>query len=68
MDIVWCRKNNDMLALGLGMYLGAGKYIWYNGCFINDFSASCFVEPDALDNFKSRFYLSNIHHQSGKFD
>ena len=44
--------NNDILALGLGMYFGAGKYIWYKVCFSNHFSASSFVEPDALDNFR----------------
>ena len=43
--------NNDILALGLGRYFGAGKYIWYNGCFISHFSASSFVESDALDYF-----------------
>ena len=42
--------NNDILALGLGMYFGGGKYIWYSGCFIDHFSASSFVEPVALDN------------------
>ena len=43
--------NNDILALGLGMYFGAGKYIWYNGCCSGHFSASSFVEPDAVDKF-----------------
>ena len=43
--------KNDILALGLRMYFGAGKYIWYNGCCSSHFSASSFIEPDALDNF-----------------
>ena len=41
---------NDILTLGLGICFGGGKYIWYNGCFISHFSASTFVEPDALDS------------------
>ena len=43
--------NNDILALGLGIYFGSGKYIWYKGCFSSHFSVSSFIEPDALDNF-----------------
>ena len=42
---------NDILALGLGIYFGGGRYIWYNGCLISHFSACSFVEPDALDSF-----------------
>ena len=43
--------NNDIPALGLRMYFGAGKYIGYNGCCSSYFLASSFVESDALDNF-----------------
>ena len=49
------------------MYFGTGKCICYNGCFISHFSASSFVEPDALDNSELHFYLSSIHYQSSKF-
>ena len=52
--------KSDLLTLGLGMYFGSGKYIWYSGCCSNHFSASPFVEPVALRSVHMIQFLGPI--------